>query len=224
MGLLATLIFCLLSWIAAIGGGGVCSNEIVRETTTPDGHSKAVVYLHNCGATVGYTSYVSILDNNDELGKGNVLQAEGSSAWDAIDIIWQDNNTLEVYHQISKEYVRVQNERVSDYEVVFGACENESKSQAITPDEQYIAVVYERHCGESATATTHVSIFELGRVFGDRHGNVLQVFGNNDENSIVITWVDSHTLRIVHEISSEKIIRQKEKQFVVDVIYERFEH
>lgn len=223
IGLLAALFFCAFSWLAAIGGGGVCSNEIVQEATAPDGRSKAVVYLRNCGATVDYTSHITILDGNHELGKrrGNVWQAGGSSAWDAIDIIWRDNSTLEVYHQIPAERVHVKKERVSDYEVVFSTCENEMISKVVAPNEQHTALVYERYCRENTAYTSHVSIFESGRGYEEHHGNVLQAFGNNDENSIEITWVDSHTLRVAHRISGEKIIRQKEKQLGVDVIYER---
>ncbi len=165
MGLLVALAFCAFSLLAGIGGGGVCSNEIVREVITADGHSKAVVYLRSCGGTVDYTSHVTVLDDNDELGegKGNVLQAEGGSAWDAIDIIWRDNNTLQVYHQIPAKRVYVENERVSDYEIVFGTCKNEIISEVIAPNEQYTAVMYERYCGENAAYTTHISIFESGR-------------------------------------------------------------
>lgn len=45
----------------------MCRNQIVEEAQSPDRKFKAVIFTRDCGATTGYSTQLSILENADHL-------------------------------------------------------------------------------------------------------------------------------------------------------------
>lgn len=57
------------------GCGGVCENKISQTVVSPSGNMKAVVFNRGCGATVGFSTQVSLLPASARMPNngGNVL-------------------------------------------------------------------------------------------------------------------------------------------------------
>lgn len=71
----------------------VCQNEIIRESVSPDGALKAVLFHRDCGPPTGSSSQVSILPAAaTETGKGNAFIADigdnpaHAAAWGGPDV------------------------------------------------------------------------------------------------------------------------------------------
>lgn len=70
----------LLVFLAAALGGcaDTCENEGVRATSSPSGLKQAVVFVRDCGETVGISTQVSIVAGGvTVIGAGNALVVEG---------------------------------------------------------------------------------------------------------------------------------------------------
>lgn len=64
----------LLLFINASACVGQCQNDVVSTVWAPAGRIKAVAFVRNCGATAGFSTHVSVLQNADlPDGPGNVL-------------------------------------------------------------------------------------------------------------------------------------------------------
>lgn len=70
--ILATLL------LAACGESeSACTNTVIRETPSPDGQLKAVLFHRTCGGVTGAASQISILAAGEtESGKGNAFIAD----------------------------------------------------------------------------------------------------------------------------------------------------
>lgn len=55
-----------------------CGNTIINSTSSPDENYKIVIFERNCGATTGFSTQVSIMPSNEELGSkgGNIFLAD----------------------------------------------------------------------------------------------------------------------------------------------------
>jgi hypothetical protein len=64
--------------LAACGGSEpACTNTVIRETPSPDGQLKAVLFHRTCGGNTGAASQISILAAHEtETGKGNAFIAD----------------------------------------------------------------------------------------------------------------------------------------------------
>lgn len=79
-----------------------CKNTVIRETPSPDGQLKAVLFHRTCGGPTGAASQISILAANEtETGKGNAFIADtaagGETApWGGPDVLitWTASNAL----------------------------------------------------------------------------------------------------------------------------------
>jgi hypothetical protein len=72
---------------------------VVKETLSPDGQHKAVVFLTQCGSATPPTPHVSVLENGQALqpdADGNVLV--GARAHSRVEVIWQSGADLLVLH------------------------------------------------------------------------------------------------------------------------------
>lgn len=47
--------------------GDMCANEIIEEIPSPNKGFKAVIFTRDCGATTGYSTQLSIIDNSANL-------------------------------------------------------------------------------------------------------------------------------------------------------------
>ena len=70
---------------------------------------KAVIFDRGCGATTGWTTAITVMPTNDELGdddKGNVLNSDGLYRTDQegvrgvnFRVEWRDDKHLKVFHR-----------------------------------------------------------------------------------------------------------------------------
>jgi len=68
--LLAALMICS-------GCSDACKNTVVSRHLSPDGTHVAVLFQHDCGATTGFSTQISILDAKDKpFGGGNAFVAD----------------------------------------------------------------------------------------------------------------------------------------------------
>ncbi|HEY9049494.1 MAG TPA: hypothetical protein VIN08_26530 [Ohtaekwangia sp.] len=111
------------------GTGDMCGNQMVKELTSPDGKYKAVVFIRDCGATTGFSTQVSILDNTTALDNdmaGNILVmsdhasegrmfAEGGAR---VNIAWINNRKLRIQYDPRTETYEQKTEW-NDTEIVY---------------------------------------------------------------------------------------------------------
>lgn len=71
--------------VASVGAAtyfldGLCENEILAETSSPDASLKLVVFGRDCGATTGFTTQATLLAGDATLpnSSGNVFVADGN--------------------------------------------------------------------------------------------------------------------------------------------------
>jgi len=61
----------------AAGCSGTCENSVAAKATSPDSKHDAVIFQRDCGATTGYSTQISILDNGSvPTGSGNIFRAD----------------------------------------------------------------------------------------------------------------------------------------------------
>lgn len=97
----------VLVFLGTLSGCSVlCDNDLVKETLSPDGKWKAVVFQRDCGATTGFSTQLSVLKAAKNLPNrnGNVLIADTdhgkapAAKWGGPDVQarWPSNNILQV--------------------------------------------------------------------------------------------------------------------------------
>lgn len=82
----------------------LCGNEIHSEHVSPDNDYKAVIFQRDCGATTGFSTQLSIIDANSDLGNdvaGNVLILDGHPDEILLKVTWKSKNELVVNHLVN---------------------------------------------------------------------------------------------------------------------------
>lgn len=76
-GTVAVCYFAAFAGAALLFASG-CANEVLLQVTSPDAKMKAVVFQRDCGATTGFSTQVSIVQNPSELPNesGNAFVAD----------------------------------------------------------------------------------------------------------------------------------------------------
>lgn len=65
------------AFMALSGCSDTCSNAIVSRARAPDGRHEAVMFQRDCGATTGFSTQISVLDEGGGLaGAGNAFRAD----------------------------------------------------------------------------------------------------------------------------------------------------
>jgi hypothetical protein len=87
---------------------GMCGNRIAQEIPSPDGRWKAVIYERDCGATTDFSTQISIVKRQDDVGdeNGNVFIADSDDGSVpvsglgvlAVDVTWTPSGTLTVHY------------------------------------------------------------------------------------------------------------------------------
>jgi hypothetical protein len=84
-------------------------NDIIKSIVSPDEKYVAVSFIRSAGATTSFSPQVSILSKSKKLQNksGNIFIGDNSKY---IDILWEDNKTLIIYHnckadKIFKQYI-----------------------------------------------------------------------------------------------------------------------
>ncbi len=85
-----------------------CGNTEIAEYTSPDGTKKLVVFERDCGATTGFNTHASLLNDDAELGDegGNLFAAgsnreaaaSGPSGGPDLKAFWRDARHLVLSH------------------------------------------------------------------------------------------------------------------------------
>ena len=85
----------------------MCGNQVVAQIRSPDGRHKAVEFERDCGATTDFSTQVSVIKSNKQLGSdstGNAFRADsnhgsvpvhGAGVME-LDIRWLNSNTLQI--------------------------------------------------------------------------------------------------------------------------------
>lgn len=63
--------------LASTGCSDTCENSVAARVVSPDGQREAVMFQRDCGATTGYSTQISVLDNGETpAGGGNAFRAD----------------------------------------------------------------------------------------------------------------------------------------------------
>lgn len=75
---------------------GMCGNDIVAQLASPDKKHRAVLFQRDCGATTGFSTQVSILNERENLENsgGNILIADDHPNNNRFELSWVDSRTL----------------------------------------------------------------------------------------------------------------------------------
>lgn len=76
--------------------GDICGNHLHKEYSSPEKSYKAVIFQRDCGATTGFSTQISIISAEQELGnaKGNIYIIDGHPDDVAPTIKWLSESTL----------------------------------------------------------------------------------------------------------------------------------
>ncbi|MCE2570046.1 DUF5412 family protein [Motilimonas eburnea] len=80
----------------------LCGNEKYAEVLSPNKEYKAVIFQRDCGATTGFSTHISLLDVNKELGNeaGNIFVIEGLANQVAPNIRWISDFQLNIHRSL----------------------------------------------------------------------------------------------------------------------------
>lgn len=88
--------------------GGMCANDVLKETISPDGKKRVIVFQRNCGATTGFSTQASVLSVSRSLPNdgGNVFSADtnhgtapsGPGGGPELEASWVSSNELVLEH------------------------------------------------------------------------------------------------------------------------------
>ena len=118
--------------LGAVGAGGYfllsagCGNEVLAQAASPTGSHKAIVFQRDCGATTGFSTQVSVLAQQSDLGNhaGNVFVADsnhgsapaGPSGGPVVTVQWRAPNLLVIFHHATARVFKAES-RVNLIEV-----------------------------------------------------------------------------------------------------------
>lgn len=83
--------------------GDMCGNHLYKEYPSPEKSHKAVIFQRDCGATTGFSTQISIIGFEQELGntKGNVYIIDGHPDDVAPALKWLSESTLSISRSLS---------------------------------------------------------------------------------------------------------------------------
>lgn len=84
-------------------GGDMCGNYVHKEYPSPDNSHKAVIFQRDCGATTGFSTQISIIGAEQELGntEGNIYIIDGHPKEVAPTLKWLSEETLSIDRPLS---------------------------------------------------------------------------------------------------------------------------
>lgn len=107
VGTVAVCYFAAVAGTAFLFASG-CSNEVLAQVVSPDAKMKAVIFQRDCGATTGFSTQVSIVQNPSELSNegGNAFVADtnhgaapdGPGGGPEVRVRWQSSTELVISH------------------------------------------------------------------------------------------------------------------------------
>jgi len=106
LGAIAAGGFALFAFFAFPNMDSLCENNNLRETLSPDGQFKAVIFCRDCGATTAVSAQVSILPAGRKLPNdgGNVFVANREPP---IAVRWIDDHHLRISGDTRTPYLHL---------------------------------------------------------------------------------------------------------------------
>jgi len=120
-----TVVLMLAALAAGCSDG--CGNTIIRESTSPSGEMKAVMFQRDCGATTGYSTQISVIAKDGEpAGGGNAFVADDDHGaaytgdWGGpwAEMLWAAPDRL-VIRYAEKSRIFEQDNRVSGVDITY---------------------------------------------------------------------------------------------------------
>jgi hypothetical protein len=107
----------------------MCGNRVVAEIRSPDGRHKAVEFERDCGATTDFSTQVSVIKSNKQLGSdsvGNAFTADSNHGSVTVhgagvmelDVRWLNSNTLQIEYPAGAR-VFSRNSKVGDVSIQY---------------------------------------------------------------------------------------------------------
>lgn len=122
-----------------LGGCGVCGNDVVKSTPSPDGRWSAVLFQRDCGATTGFSTQISVVRRGGEpAGGGNIFVADDdhgaapTAAWGGpwADVKWSSPTTLTVFYD-GRSRLFAKRERIVDVHISYAPSSPSGRATAI---------------------------------------------------------------------------------------------
>ncbi|AUW59229.1 hypothetical protein C1T17_15165 [Sphingobium sp. SCG-1] len=67
----------VILFLGSTGCSDTCENSVAARVASPDGQREAVMFQRDCGATTGYSTQISVLDNGETpAGGGKAFRAD----------------------------------------------------------------------------------------------------------------------------------------------------
>jgi hypothetical protein len=93
----------LIIWVIFTDPFNICRNDLYKRYTSPNNKLDAVVFQRNCGATAAFSTQISIIDANDDLGKstGNVYVIKEGPNDVAPILSWENDGKLIIHRPLN---------------------------------------------------------------------------------------------------------------------------
>ncbi len=119
--------------VVAIGGlyylfSSMCANQVLSETTSPDGKYKAIVFERDCGASTDFSTQVSIIPSHSSIGNtsGNLFSVDsnhgastpGPGGGPDVKVYWRSPEELVVSYHLSAR-VFLKKEKILSIKVTY---------------------------------------------------------------------------------------------------------
>ncbi len=175
-----------------LGGCGfppLCENRLLKETLSPDGNQKAVLFERNCGATTNYSYQISVLPRNAQLPNesGNAF----SSYVQNPSVQWDDNRQILIKAPKTGRY-RVE-KKVGDVSIRYQPyCQNEVFKESISPDRQWTAIAFFGNCNKPIIQAVQVAILPTNTPLTNQPDTVFVA----ETNQLTLIWQGNQTLKI----------------------------
>ena len=83
---------------------GLCAEDNIVESSSPDGNYLARAYVSDCGATTGFLTHFNLHSrlswfNNEWVGTIKDGQVFANSCWSKVNFVWKDESNLEIQYE-----------------------------------------------------------------------------------------------------------------------------
>lgn len=83
---------------------GLCGEDNIGQSYSPDGRHLARAYVRNCGATTDYLTHANLISrwrwfNTSWVGTITDGQVFANDCWSKVDFVWKDNANLEIRYE-----------------------------------------------------------------------------------------------------------------------------
>jgi len=117
----ALLVLLVAAAVIVTTNCGLCSNQLVRATRSPDGSVEATWYVRNCGATTDFSTMVSVHQPNASYTDDSALVFVAKGKYD-LKLSWAGPRELAIDCQgCSRKAIFRETTRLGDIDVNFAA-------------------------------------------------------------------------------------------------------